>query len=310
MITLKRLLRRAVREAYSRALQALSHVDRSLRYDTNLEWLFLLTMPNSGSTALAKVLMTAQAAVALTPRCEGEWLVPSLSNLRRRWLQEHSPPMSRIRARWMARLRKTADGQRRLVVEKSPSNMVRIDRLRVAMAPMTTYTMILVRDPYAVCESWHRRYGMSSLAKSSMPELRGVNDEREYFRSLGERWVRHATILANQRSKSVCVVRYEDFVGDPQAVLDEIAAHIPALADATPHNLLKVKDYGPQRLRDMNDQQIKALTDTQIAAISSGLERGIDVVRSFGYALRPHHPAEGADVAIVAADGHKSEGGS
>jgi hypothetical protein len=45
----------------------------------NVDWLIILAFPNGGSTAIAKLLMTAEGTVALNPTIEGQWLV-------RRWL--------------------------------------------------------------------------------------------------------------------------------------------------------------------------------------------------------------------------------
>ena len=283
---IRRQVRLAAREAYSISLQGLSYADRKLRYDANLEWLLILTMPNSGSTALAKLLLTAKTAQGLNERCEGEWLVPSLSNLRTRWDDNLKISPDRIRARWMAQLNRSATGLPRLVVEKSPPNMVRIDQLRAMLAPMKTYTLILVRNPLAVCEGWHRRYGKDQLAKTSMPELANVDDELEYFRLLGQCWVERGRYLVKQMETALCVVRYEDLVADPTAITSLIAATIPSLRDVRPDASVEVKDYAKQQLKDMNEQQISALSDSQVAAISSGLEPGIDVVTSLGYALR------------------------
>lgn len=277
--------RNAAREIYCVALQGRSYFDRSLRQDDSLEWLLMLTMPNSGSTSFGKILMTAKAAVSLTDRCEGEWLIPSMSNLRTRWDDDYEPSMTRVRARWLWRLRKSA-GSPRLVIEKSPPNMVRIDQLRAALHPMKTYTVILVRDPYAVCEGWHRRYGKEGLARTSMPKLAGVDNDLDYFRLLGEYWVHRGRYLANQRANALSVVRYEDLVTNPAAIIAELAAQIPLLSDVEPGASVAVKDYELQILRDMNEQQIAALSTDQIDAISSGLEQGMDTVTSLGYTLR------------------------
>ena len=281
-----RLARQVAKEAFCTSLQGLSYLDRRLRYDADLQWLIILTMPNSGSTALGRLLMTADAAVALTERCEGEWLIPSMSNVRTRWDKDLRLSMPRVRARWMWRLRGTANGLPRLVVEKSPPNMVRIDRLREALAPMTTHTVILVRDPYAVCEGWHRRYGREQLAKTSLPALREIDSERDYFRLLGECWVQRGAYLVNQMPKALCVVRYEELVANPDAAIAELANRIPMLDDVQSDAQVRVKDYAAQSLTDMNEQQIAALSTDQIAAITHGLERGIDTVTALGYRLR------------------------
>lgn len=286
MTSLTRTARQVAKEAFCTSLQALSYIDRGLRYDANLQWLIILTMPNSGSTALGRLLMTADAAVALTDRCEGEWLIPSMSNPRHRWDEDLRLSMARVRARWMWRLRGTTKGSPRLVVEKSPPNMVRIDRLRAALAPMETHTVILVRDPYAVCEGWHRRYGREQLSRTSLTALRHVDSEHDYFRLLGECWVQRGAYLVEQIPKALGVVRYEELVTDPASVTAQLAEKIPMLSDVRSDAQVRVKDYAAQTLKDMNEQQIAALSAEQVAAISEGLKRGIDTVTALGYTLR------------------------
>ena len=286
MTDLPRLARQVAKEAFCASLEGLSFVDRSLRYDTNFEWLIILTMPNSGSTALGRLLMTADSTVALTERCEGEWLIPSMSNLRHRWDEDLRLSMSRVRARWMWRLRSMATGLPKLVIEKSPPNMVRVDRLRAALAPMATHTLILVRDPYAVCEGWHRRYGKEQLSRTSLTALQHADSEHDYFRLLAECWVQRGAYLVEQIPKALGVVRYEELVADPGAVTADLAAKLPMLSDVQSDAAVRVKDYAAQALTDMNSQQIDALTTEQIDAITCGLERGIDTVKALGYTLR------------------------
>ncbi|MEM7120931.1 MAG: sulfotransferase [Pseudomonadota bacterium] len=291
MTDLRRVARQVAKEAFCASLEGLSFVDRSLRYDSDFEWLIILTMPNSGSTALARLLMTANSTIALTEQCEGEWLIPSMSNLRHRWDEDLRLSMSRVRARWMWRLRAMKTGSPKLVIEKSPPNMVRIDRIRAALAPMAAHTVVLVRDPYAVCESWHRRYGREQLSRTSLTALQHVDSERDYFRLLGECWVQRGTYLVEQLPKALSVVRYEELVMDPGAVTAELAKKIPMLSDVQSNAEVRVKDYAAQALTDMNSQQIDALTTEQIDAITCGLERGIDTVKALGYTLRHERSA-------------------
>ena len=63
-------------------LQLRSHFDNSLIHQGDVEWLFVLTFPNGGSAALAKLLLTAPDAVSLTGKAEGQWLIPSLCRAR------------------------------------------------------------------------------------------------------------------------------------------------------------------------------------------------------------------------------------
>lgn len=150
---------------------------------------------------------------------------------------------------------------------------------------MESYVAILVRNPYATCESWHRRYGRENLADTSMPGLQGVSDELEYFRILGEYWIRRWKYLSAQRDKAVAFIRYEDLVADPAAALSDLIRRIPMLSDVDFGASVSVKDYGAQTLRNMNKQQISSLSDEQISAISAGLQPYRNEIEAIGYEL-------------------------
>ena len=275
--------RRLAKEAYCAGLEFVSYFSKSLRENPDLEWLFILTMPNSGSTALGKLLMTSSSSVSLIDTCEGEWLVPSASNLRTRWDDNYMFSMRRLRARWLNRLAGATKEGKKLVIEKSPSNMVRIDEIRSVLAPMKSYVVILVRNPYATCESWHRRYGREELAATSMPEIRAARDDLEYFKMLGEYWIRRWGYLSRQKSEAIAIIRYEDVVADPAAALSDLIRHVPSLANVDVEASVSVKDYGMHKLRNMNDRQISSLSKEQIDAISAGLASHRDELEAIGY---------------------------
>lgn len=278
--------RKIAKESYCATLQCFSVFNSRLRINPALEWLLILTMPNSGSTALGRLLMTSKSAVALTDRCEGEWLIPSASKTSLRWDDSYMPSMARIRARWLDRLSgSTVDGPK-IVIEKSPANMVRVDALRKILSPMKTHTVVLVRDPYATCESWHRRHGKPNLERSSMPDLRLAENEQDYFTGLGRYWAKRWSYLSPQRDASITTIRYEDLVSQPATTLAPIAARIPALSDIQVDAQLQVKDYQAQPLKNMNDRQISSLSSVQISAITRGLESYEDELAALDYALR------------------------
>jgi hypothetical protein len=285
MAAQNQVIRRVAKEAYAATLAMWSRIDTRLRYNKNLEWLILLTMPNSGSTAVAKILMTAERSVSLTDKCEGEWLVPSVSDVHKRWDPDYNPSMQRLRARWMKRLRRYRPHNGAVVIEKSPPHMVRIDALREMLHPMKVHTAILVRHPLAVCESWHRRYGREQLAATSMPALRDVVSEYEYFRALGHCWAERWAFLARQRESSVCLLRYEDFVANTATAVSPLIAEVPLLADAALNAHIRVKDHCKQGLRDMNAEQIAALPNGCALAIAEGLGPVRDDLAELGYAI-------------------------
>lgn len=51
----------------------------------DVHWMFVATLPNSGSTALAMLLATAPRAVTLNKNGEGQWLTTEMSREGKRW---------------------------------------------------------------------------------------------------------------------------------------------------------------------------------------------------------------------------------
>jgi hypothetical protein len=51
----------------------------------DFEWLLVLAFPNGGSTALAKLLLSAEGTIALNPRVEERWLMPAMCAEGARW---------------------------------------------------------------------------------------------------------------------------------------------------------------------------------------------------------------------------------
>jgi hypothetical protein len=100
------------------------------------------------------------------------------------------------------------DLSRTVLVEKSPPNLIRTRFLQAAFAPSPTYFLVITRHPIVVAYStkkWpgHRRYSVRSLVEHWLAA-------HELFREDAKR-------LANVR-----MVRYEDMVADPAAVLGQL----------------------------------------------------------------------------------------
>lgn len=267
------------------------------RTSTGIEWLIILTFPNGGSTALAKLLLTAIGTVALSPRAEGQWLVPEMSAPLDRWNPDAVLDYGHIRARWIEAASRNfavaeADGRAPLVIEKSPPNMCRYRAIVSMLNGMKTDIIVMTRDPYATCASWHARYGREAIERDWGWPGPPPTDEDSYFRALGEIWLQRARYLESARSDAKCWMRYEDFADEPAVSLDVLAQQIPRLRSANADADILVKDYPRQKVRNMNAGQISALTENQMRAIASALEGSPDLVEGFGYDVTP--PVSGA----------------
>lgn len=248
-----------------------------------VQWLFIATLPNSGSTALAQLLSSARAAVMLNEEGEGQWLVPEMSDAR--WDAGRAVDLDVVRRAWMGRVRMM--GVRPcLVIEKSPPSLVRFREVVRTFSDMPHHVVSLTRDPYAVCASWGKRYGPQYLRRYWGVDM--PTDDRtspEFYHVLGQLFGQRARMLLAIEDVALSV-SYEQVTAEPEATLARFRALSPLLADADPKALLRVKDYGALELENMNDRQTAKLSDAQIAAISEGLQPFAGEVRAMGYALR------------------------
>jgi hypothetical protein len=257
----------------------------------DLEWLLLLSFPNGGSTAIARTLLTAAGTIALTPNAEGQWLVPAMSAPRARWDSNTPLDYNDIRARWMEAARHaavTAGPVRgsQLVIEKSPPNMCRYHAIVSMLQGMKSHVVVMTRDPFATCASWHSSYTPEVVERDwGWPGERPTG-EAGYFRALGEIWLKRAEYLDAAREDAVDWIRYEDISDRPSDVISALAHRIPRLRSVKPDAPIKVKDYPVQKLRNMNREQISELSDQHVESISVALKQKPELVARFGYDVR------------------------
>lgn len=248
-------------------------------------WFFLLTLPNSGSSAVAGLFASAPAAVSFGDRGEGQWLVPEMSAPAQRWDPDFDPDYDGVRSAWLAEARRLRPDGPVVVVEKSPPNLVRHRRLVAAFADMPVTVASLTRDPYAVCASWFGRYRPRQVARQWGYDVADLAGEA-YLTALAGIWIERSRLLADAAADCALQLRYEEVCADPAGTLAAVAAAVPLLAGADAGVELRVKDSPVQPLRDFNREQIDALPASHVAAITRGLAADPAVVAAHGYALR------------------------
>jgi hypothetical protein len=262
-----------------------SWVDPGLVHRPNLKWLFVVTFPNGGSTALADFLAASPHCGKLTHNGEGQWLVPSMTLPKMRWDPSHDPSYRAVRAVWLNEARRMF-GKPTVVVEKSPPLMCRLRALLPYFQSMQPTVLRFTRDPYATCASWARRRSPSMLARVWRLKL-DPNDfsEKELFTELGRLWAQRARLMIDLQDVTDLRLTYEDFCADPVGSLGPLTQRLPELqfrADTE----VRVKDYQPQRIRDMNAEQIALLSASQVGYVSAGLASDVAAVEGLGYSLR------------------------
>jgi len=243
--------------------------------DFEPRFLFIITPPYSGSTALAQVLNSARASAFLQNRGEGQWLIPAMCD-EDRWNPDKVMDWDSIRDVWLSRVQFIAELVQDVdfIIEKSPPNLVRMDQL-IKVFP-NHVLMAFNRNPFANCASlFYRDYDPLKYSIEKREDIVHQLAEQWLFRS---RWIRKWIDEWN-----VVNFTYEDFCQNPEYCIQKVMPLLPTLEGVDVHRSIKVKDYPSQKISNQNLRQLKNLTDSEIRIISSVLHSDCELVESFGY---------------------------
>lgn len=240
-------------------------------------FLFILTLPEAGSTAIAKLLNTAARTMILYHNAEGEWLIPGLRKYSHPWDSNKLLNPLSVKATWLKQyqnVKQLTDTDIEVVIEKTPPNMVIIDELVKLFDKTSLFASN--RNPYAYASSAMHRY---DVFKNMSPEYAAE--------TLSSDWVRKSKILKNLISeKGIPYLKYEDFCESPQDIKNYI--NLPYQLEETINfeSKIKVKDYQPQKIQNMNQKQLDKLTNKQINIMSSVLKESKEILNFFGYEIK------------------------
>ncbi len=247
-------------------------------------FLFVLTLPYSGSTALAKVLASAHRVALLHQSGEGQWLVPGLC-ADDRWEPDKVVDWPSVRAVWFRRLQFIAAlaGEIDLVIEKSPPNLVRLEQL-AEVFPRHSMSW-LNRNPYAAVAS--------HLQRRHDPDHLSGEDRAAAVRHLATLWMARSAVLREVRERrEVAGFTYEALCADPGREIARLVDLHPALATVDIDAAVGVKDHAPHPLRNHNERQIGLLAAADVDIIGEVLSSDPAVVESFGYAVGVDAPTD------------------
>jgi len=240
-------------------------------------FLFVLTTPYSGSTALAKLLDTSDKGMTLNESGEGQWLVPGLRQLQK-WHADMPVDWESVRAVWLSVYQEAVQQDERLkvVIEKSPANLVRAAQFAEHF-PTATF-LGFTRNPYACCASiFHRRRDPRNLSAAYR--------ERKY-RQISQHWVRRTTFIRDYiEARNIEWFTYEQFCADTAACVAKLNRACPELTGINPRGEVKVKNYKPQPIIDQNPRQMALLQPGDIRAISATLAEHPQLLEFYGYKL-------------------------
>ncbi len=204
----------------------------------------------------------------------------------RRWDPDLPVDYSQTRRVWLSRL--LGFDENTVVVEKSPPNLCRFSALVEAFDDMPTVSLVMSRNPFAVCASWAKRYRPETVIRTWHPELAGQGleqDDLKFHAALGTICGQRFEMLREAANLAGIVTTYEEVAADPAAFIGTLLEILPLLADVDPTAAVGVKDYPEQSFRNMNEADMARLDPGQTEAIRSGLAPYADSLAHFGYSL-------------------------
>ena len=246
-------------------------------YDDNDQphFLFIITPPFSGSTALSELINSSHGTMILQARGEGQWLIPGMCETDR-WNPDKSIDYESVKAVWLKTFqdKKKLNNLIQVVIEKSPPNMVRME----ALAAQFRHVSFLAsnRNPYANCSS--------ILFRNHPAEELSAEKRDGLIRSLAASWIaRSRKIEALVQKLDIPLMTYEQFCDNPSLIKTKL--HLPEAVTETidPLATVRVKDYPVQPIANQNERQIAKLSNREIASISEQLEPHHKLLAFFGY---------------------------
>jgi hypothetical protein len=246
------------------------------RGDREPHFLFLITPPYSGSTAIAKVLNTGSRTMLLHHTGEGQLLIPALAG-RRRWRADMFVDYESIRAIWLTKYHEVNEivGGIEAVIEKSPPNMVRIDRI---CEMFSNYSFLANnRNPYAICAS--------TLYRTRHVETMDNEQRQKSLRRFSKGWIQRSEIIKTFVERySAPLITYEQFCERPERLRDKLALEDHIKNSINFNEPIAVKDYPEQTISNQNSKQIALLSNQDLDTISSILRSHEHLLDYFGYA--------------------------
>ena len=259
----------------TKAFQVDKKLGKQWEVGSEPRFLFIITPPYSGSTALAQLLNSAPRTALLEERGEGQWLVPGLGNSDR-WERNKAVNWEAVKTVWFKRvaLLRALVQEVDLFIEKSPPNMVRLGELLEAFPNHSL--LAFNRDPYANCSSiFHRFHSAEALTSEK---------RKAVMESLAKTWLLRSELVRKETEKrNILSFTYEDFCENTEACLARLQEVEPLLQEVDARKEVLVKDYAPQKIENQNARQIAKLKPEDLKVISSVLAQEQLVMSHFGY---------------------------
>lgn len=240
-------------------------------------FLFILTPPYSGSTAIATLLNTSKRTTILQKRAEGQWLIPGLCQ-KDRWEKDKDINYNSVKSVWLHRYQELNRSEKIIdvVIEKSPPNMMRIMELS---SHFKSFSFVANnRDPYANCASiLYRLHDAANI---------GSKQRLIALSSIAKGWIKRSFVINELVTMyKIPLITYEEFCKNPATLITELNLPQGVVDTIDVNAVVKVKDYEPQKMLNQNDRQISKLTVEEVKHLTSIFIHSKELLDNFGYSL-------------------------
>lgn len=238
-------------------------------------FIFMLTQPRSGSTAIAKCAASLQQIGLLHGEGEGQWLVKDMGS-GNRWNPKKSIDKGSLKNTWIdvALKMKSRSPKMEIMFEKSPPNMVRFDLL-IEVFPNNA-SFVSNRSPYAcVASALFHRY------PKPLVRIMPFWFKRRVLRQLVSDWIFRSNILMMIALKhNLIVITYEDICACPSVLVAWLKSNTPVCSEDISN---ASSAFGA--LSNKNPEQISDLLDSDLEVIRHELTAVQELLKFFGYTL-------------------------
>jgi len=211
---------------------------------------------------------------------EGQWLIPGLST-EDRWWPNKFVAWESVQCVWRAAALQASasDHRTRWILEKSPSNIVRAEKL-LEIFP-NSRAVVSTRSPLPTV--------ISQAARYDHPLYQGVSRE-DILRYLTHLWITMAEHLDHiTKNHPADTLTYEQFCSEPHSLFR--AFQLEHCAPVSGEKItVNVKGRGDQEIQNQNDRQIASASTTDRRIICDELRKRSDMLRRFGYEEILDHP--------------------
>ena len=233
------------------------------------KYLFILSPPYSGSTLLHEILSTSSL---ISPNHtfdtrEGQQL-PELKNqmfIKGRFEADFSVDWKRAHAVW----HKYWDPTAPILMDKSPANIVRAGEIEKHFQPI--YFLVLVRNPYAQCESLIRKNNWTAM-RSATFAVECLEHQRRNLEQL-----QHTSLLT-----------YEVMTEDEEKIKSALHLLLPEVNDLRVNQKFNAHNFQNEALKptNLNAKKMQALSSSQNKELNQVFSQHEDLLNYFGYQLQ------------------------